>query len=294
MKRSLFLIILAALLLLGCAGGAKTVDAPKPQDDPAADCGAAPVLTLTEQYWTGWQKEQPEPTVYTFENIKEGTVIYESLFGTVRVAKVTDDSVQLTLENACFVEPNQDGRGINLMADPLESITVRRGEEKVLASQSMDAGVWLTVRVGEAGVSSKDDGYRLIVNGTEVPVDSYYTESAKGEALLMLPITALFRGIGCETERKGDTVEIKKDGALWLVLDLNAHTLTDPNNPEYDCFMIAPGGTNADFKRQRSGDELWVCRSYAGNAFAHLGMPMQITYDKASNEMRVAIKNTDG
>ena len=233
------------------------------------------------------------PTVYTFENIKEGTVIYESLFGTVRVAKMTDDSVQLTLENACFVEPNEDGRSIDLSADPLESITVRRGEEKVLASQSMDAGVWLTVRVGEAGVSSKDDGYRLIVNGTEVPVDSYYTESAKGEALLMLPITALFRGIGCETERKGDTVEIKKDGALWLVLDLNAHTLTDPNNPEYDCFMIAPGDTDRDFKRQRSGDELWVCRSYAGNAFAHLGMPMQITYDEASNEMRVAIKNTD-
>ena len=66
MKRSLFLIILAALLLLGCAGCAKTADAPKPQDDPAADRGAAPVLTLTEQYWTGWQKEQPEPTVYTF------------------------------------------------------------------------------------------------------------------------------------------------------------------------------------------------------------------------------------
>ncbi len=136
-------------------------------------------------------------------------------------------------------------------------------------------------------------GYRLIVNGKEVPVDSTFTESAKGEALLMLPITALFRGIGCETERKGDTVEIKKDGALWLVLDLNAHTLTDPNNPGYDCFMIAPGDTDADFKRQRSGDELWVCRSYAGNAFVHLGMPMRVTYDEASNEMRVTINNTD-
>lgn len=136
-------------------------------------------------------------------------------------------------------------------------------------------------------------GYRLIVNGTEVPVDSTYTESAKGEVYGMLPITALFRGIGCETEVKGDTVEIRRDGALWLVLDLNAHTLTDANDPSYDYFMIAPGGTDTDFKRQRSGDELWVNTLYAGNAFVLLHMPLRVTYDEASNEMRVTIQITD-
>ena len=137
-------------------------------------------------------------------------------------------------------------------------------------------------------------GYRLIVNGTEVPVDSTYRESAKGEVYGMLPIAALFRGIGCETEVKGDTVEIRRDGALWLILDLKEETLTDAYDSWYNYFTIAPGGTDRDFKRQRSGDELWVNKLYAGNAFVLLGMPLRVAYDEASNEMRVTIQNTNG
>lgn len=138
------------------------------------------------------------------------------------------------------------------------------------------------------------EGYRLIVNGEEVPVDSVYQESAKGEVYGMLPITAVFRGIGCETEVKGDTVEIKKDGSLWLVLDLNAHTLVNPDDPAYNYFLIAPGDTGSDFKRQRSDDELWVCKRYVGNAFQLLGMPMRVVNDETTREMRITIGDTDG
>ena len=136
--------------------------------------------------------------------------------------------------------------------------------------------------------------YRLIVNGQEVPVDSVFREYAKGEIHLMIPVTALFRGIGCETEVNGDTVEIRRDGSLWLVLDLNAHTLINPDKPWYNYFTLAPGDTGSDFKRQRSGDELWVCTAYVENAFQILGIPERAYYDERSNEMRVTIGNTDG
>lgn len=133
--------------------------------------------------------------------------------------------------------------------------------------------------------------YRLIVNGQEVPVDSVFREYAKGEIHLMIPVTALFRGIGCETEVNGDTVEIRRDGSLWLVLDLNAHTLINPDKPWYNYFTLAPGDTGNDFKRQRSGDELWVCTAYVENAFQILGIPERAYYDERNNEMRVTIEN---
>lgn len=133
--------------------------------------------------------------------------------------------------------------------------------------------------------------YRLIVNGQEVPVDSVFREYAKGEVHLMIPVTALFRGIGCETKVNGDTVEIRRDGSLWLVLDLNAHTLINPDKPWYNYFTLAPGDTGSDFKRQRSGDELWVCTAYVENAFQILGIPERAYYDERSNEMRVTIEN---
>ncbi len=86
-------------------------------------------------------------------------------------------------------------------------------------------------------------------------------------------------------------IEIKKDGTLWLVLDLNAHTLVDSDKPWDNYFLIAPGDTGSDFKRQRSGDELWVCTAYVDTAFQLLGMQALAYYDVSSNEMRVTIEN---
>ena len=38
------------------------------------------------------------------------------------------------------------------MATPIESLMIGRGEEKTLASQTLDGGVWLTIRFGDEGM----------------------------------------------------------------------------------------------------------------------------------------------
>lgn len=174
-----------------------------------------------------------------------------------------------------------------------DSIRITFSDQTVVSTAELHINtdtMTLTLADGST-VEATRVSYRLIVNGQEVPVDSIFQEYAKGEVHLMIPVTAVFRGIGCETEVKGDTVEIRRDEALWLVLDLEAHTLTDPDDPEYNYFMIAPGDTLSDFKRQRSGDELWVRSTYVDDAFQLLGMPTLSYYDENSNEMRVTIEN---
>ena len=182
---------------------------------------------------------------------------------------------------ACIVKVFSDGENGLVMAG------MTMGEPGIDAFDGI-ANAIVTLHTGE------QSAYRLIVNGQEVPVDSVFREYAKGEIHLMIPVTALFRGIGCETEVRGDKVLIKRDGSIWLVLDLNAHTLINPDKPWYNYFTLAPGDTGSDFKRQRSGDELWVCTAYVENAFQILGIPERAYYDERNNEMRVTIGSTDG
>ena len=108
-------------------------------------------VTLTEQWWSGWKKEQPEPTVITFADVAEGTVLYDSAYdGTITVSGVTEEAVVLQIEHSCFVEPNENGN-INLGAAPVKTLTVKRGEEKELVTQTLDGGVTLRIAyaVGE-------------------------------------------------------------------------------------------------------------------------------------------------
>ncbi len=108
-------------------------------------------VTLTEQWWTGWTREQPEPTVTTFADVAEGTVLYDSEYdGTITVSSVTEEAIGLRIEHSCFTEPNENGT-INLTAAPIETLTVQRGEEKELVTQTLDAGVVLRIAysVGE-------------------------------------------------------------------------------------------------------------------------------------------------
>ena len=67
-------------------------------------------VTLTEQWWSGWTEEQPEPTVKTFTDVAEGTVLYDSAFdATITVSDVTEEAIVLQIEHSCFTEPNEDG-----------------------------------------------------------------------------------------------------------------------------------------------------------------------------------------
>ncbi len=108
-------------------------------------------MTLTEQWWSGWTKERPEPTVKTFEDVAEGTVLYDSAYdGTITVSGVTKEAIVLQIEHSCFVEPNENG-SINLGAEPVKTVTVKRGKEKELVTQTLDGGVILRIAyaVGE-------------------------------------------------------------------------------------------------------------------------------------------------
>ena len=103
-------------------------------------------LTVTITPWTGWTPEQPEPTTNTFEGITEGTVVYShQLFGKITVDTVNHLMIELKIEGCTFAESN-DNETINLTGQTLEKLTILRGEEVVIASKTMDAGVKLTIR----------------------------------------------------------------------------------------------------------------------------------------------------
>lgn len=142
-------------------------------------------------------------------------------------------------------------------------------------SKGNEIAICLKVGAAASETPAPKPQYQLIVNGISAPVDSIYEESAKGEMMNMIPMTAVFRAIGCETEVKGDTVEIRKGDSLHLVLDLEAHTLFDPEKSWYNVLTLMPGDSADAFKCKRCGNELWVCVKYASSAFQLLGMPTE-------------------
>ena len=151
MKRLSLIIVLVLLLALSACGenmpsaSVQTIDSE--QTGSFASTNAfEPKLTVTETPWTGWTPEQPEPTTNTFEGITEGTVVYSSqIFGKIKVETVNQSTIELKIEGSTFAESNYNGT-INLTGQTLEKLTIQRGEEVVIASKSMDAGVTLTIR----------------------------------------------------------------------------------------------------------------------------------------------------
>lgn len=134
---------------------------------------------------------------------------------------------------------------------------------------------------------AEGNGYHLIVNGTEIPVEAFDPDTAASEVSNMVPIVSLFKGLGCETVEKDDTVEIRKNGSLRLILNLKAHTLYEPDNPEYNFFTLCPGDTGADFRYRRTGNELWICTHYVDSAFQLMGVPIDIDRGSSDWTMRI-------
>ena len=156
MKKLLALLLAVAVLfaLAACANtdeGFLTPSAETSSEAPTEDPGAVPIvsgpaLTLTEQRWTGWVQEQPEPVVTVFTDLSAGTVIYEnSIDGRIEVAQVTDEKIVLAIDHSCFVEQNEDGT-VNLSADRLDRISIDRGEEKKITTATLDAGMTLFIK----------------------------------------------------------------------------------------------------------------------------------------------------
>ena len=97
-------------------------------------------LEVTETIWGGGAKIVGEER--GFDEIKVGDIISDTLFGTIKVTKVTKEELVLGFEGA-FVE--RGDTGINLRAEPLTEFSLQEGDTVRFSSQSMDAGVTVTV-----------------------------------------------------------------------------------------------------------------------------------------------------
>lgn len=151
MKRASVLLVFVLLLALSACSKTDSGDSVPAND--AEQTGSftstnafEPKLTLTEAQWNGRTQVQPEPTINTFEGITEGTVVYnDQYYGKIIVVSINDLNIELEIESGSFAE--RYGNGItSRIVEPMGTITILRGEEKVIFSPTFDAGVNLTIR----------------------------------------------------------------------------------------------------------------------------------------------------
>ena len=98
-------------------------------------------LTVEAREWWELGGEESDPVV--FSPVSKGDELYNGYGSVITVKSVNDDRVVLAIDG-CLVEPNKDGT-INLNKEPLKSITLEVGESIELVSQTMDAGVHVTL-----------------------------------------------------------------------------------------------------------------------------------------------------
>ena len=73
-------------------------------------------------------------------------MVYSSqFFGNITVDSLNQSVIGLKIEGCTFAESN-DNETINLTGQTLEKLTILRGEEVVIASNTYDSGVKLTIR----------------------------------------------------------------------------------------------------------------------------------------------------
>ena len=72
-------------------------------------------------------------------------VYSHQFFGNITVDSLNQSVIRLKIEGSTFAESNNN-ETISLTGQTLEKLTILRGEEVVIASNTMDAGVKLTIR----------------------------------------------------------------------------------------------------------------------------------------------------
>ncbi len=105
------------------------------EPDEAANENEGPTLSV--------QADKSEPTETYYTDLNVGDELYSGFHSVVTVKSVDEEKIVLSLDG-CLIEPNPNGT-INLRAEPLKEITLEKGEDIILASQTMDAGVTLTI-----------------------------------------------------------------------------------------------------------------------------------------------------
>ncbi len=107
--------------------------------DKSGETNAGGTVTITENKWND-QGSSEEKTVYS--DIQKGDVISDSSFGTLTVKKIREDYIVISITEG-FVE--QKGKGINMNADDLTEVKLKKGESISISSKTFDAGITITI-----------------------------------------------------------------------------------------------------------------------------------------------------
>ena len=132
-------VVLTGLMMISVFGcnATKTV---KPEKTEHEELDTE--LTVIETEWNDQGSTEEDTVVYT--SLSKGDEVYDGFDGKITVKYVSAKKIVLSIEDGCFVEPNENGT-INLNKDSLELITLECGQSIELASQTMDEGVNLYI-----------------------------------------------------------------------------------------------------------------------------------------------------
>lgn len=124
-------LLLLAPVLAGCGSG---------DDGPVT-------LEVTTQDWTGWSREQPEPSSETV-TLAEGETFTVMMLGdevTVTVTEVDDDGIELETSKE-LARKNRDGGSDH--DDLTDEFTLGRDGSVAFTTPSLDGGTTVTVAEG--------------------------------------------------------------------------------------------------------------------------------------------------
>ena len=98
-------------------------------------------LSVQVTDWHEMGSTHYDPEIFT--PLKKGDVVYESLHAIITVKSVNEERIVLKVDGG-MVEPNPDGT-IDLNKEPIGTVTLSSGQSIELDSQSMSAGVNVTI-----------------------------------------------------------------------------------------------------------------------------------------------------
>ncbi len=126
--KKIVLVQLAFILIFALVGCNKS-----------GDSNAGGKIIVTESKWNELGSSEEEKVL---DDIEKGDVLSDTSFGTLTVKKAADDYVVISVSEG-FVE--QAGIGINMNADDLRKIKLKKGESIRISSKTFDAGITMTI-----------------------------------------------------------------------------------------------------------------------------------------------------
>ena len=150
-KKAGFISTILAMLLMACIVAGCSSPKVASEDDPSDPGVSIPentVITVTHHEWCAMEGYEPKEITEVFENAGIEDIIYTDGNYELKIEKISSDKVVISSSGG-LIEKNENGT-INLNADAPYTFTIHNGEELKLASQTMDAGVIITIKFGIA------------------------------------------------------------------------------------------------------------------------------------------------